>query len=263
MYDMNGKTAVITGAGGYIGSAVARALAADGVKAAVCDINTETAQKTVDAIRASGGTAECYAIDVTRSESVDAVFAAAAAVFGGVDISIHVAGGSARIAGPDAKYVHLTEQTDSVIETVLGVNLLGALYVSRAAARQMKKQGNGGRIINFSSIVGKNGLRTCVDYAAAKGGVMGFTPALAKELGEYGITVNSVAPGVVSRPKDGPDGPYELETNFLHKKCMADDVADLVSFLVSEKARFITGQTYIIDGGRSLAMLGTDWEGSH
>ena len=258
LYDMKDKVAFVTGAGGYIGNAVARHLASDGAKVAVCDINTETAMKTVDQIKDAGGEAEAFAIDVMDSKSVDAVMAAVVEKWGGVDISIHVAGGSARIAGKDADYCNLTGKGDRCIEIVLGVNLLGALYVSRAAARQMIAQGRGGRIINFSSIVGKNGLKDSVDYAAAKGGVMGMTPALAKELGEYAITVNAVAPGVVSRPKNEPDGPYELETNFLHKKCMADDVADLVSFLVSDKARFITGQTYIIDGGRSLAMKGSD-----
>ena len=257
MYDMKGKVAVVTGAGGYIGSAVAKQLASDGCAVAVCDINTETAQKTVDAIRAAGGTASAYAVDVTSSSDVDALIAAVVGEFGRLDISIHVAGGSARIAGPDAKYLELTEQVDHTIETVLAVNLLGALFVSRAAARQMKAQGEGGRIINFSSIVGKNGLAQSVDYAAAKGGVMGMTPALAKELGRFGITVNSVAPGVVSRSK-GEAGTYELGTNFLGKRCGAEDVANLVSFLVSDRAGFITGQTYIIDGGRSLAMKGTD-----
>ena len=258
LYHMENKVAFVTGAGGYIGNAVAKHLAADGAKVAVCDINMETAMKTVRDIRDAGGEAEAFAIDVMSSASVDEVMGKVVEKWGGVDISVHVAGGSARIAGKDADYCSLTGKGDRCIEIVLGVNLLGALYVSRAAARQMIAQGRGGRIINFSSIVGKNGLRDSVDYAAAKGGVMGMTPALAKEMGEYGVTVNAVAPGVVSRPKNEPDGPYELETNFLHKKCMADDVADLVSFLASDRARFITGQTYIIDGGRSLAMKGSD-----
>lgn len=257
MEDKKGKAAIVTGAGGFIGSAVARQLAAEGCAVAVCDIRVEQAQNTVDAIRAAGGQASAYRIDVTDSACVDAVFAAVVKEFGRLDICIHVAGGSARIAGPDARYVELTEQVDHTIETVLAVNLLGALYVSRAAARQMKAQGVGGRILNFSSIVGKNGLATSVDYAAAKGGVMGMTPALAKELGKYGITVNSVAPGVVSRSAGEP-GAYELGTNFLGKRCTAEDVAELVCFLVSDRAGFITGQTYIIDGGRSLAMKGTD-----
>ena len=126
----------------------------------------------------------------------------------------------------------------------------------------MIKQGNGGRIINFSSAVGLNGLKGCVDYAASKGGVMSMTRALAKELGEYKITVNSVAPGVVCRPEVDAESEsghhYAYETNLLGERCTAEDIASLVEFLVSEKARFITGQTYVCDGGRSLSMKGTD-----
>lgn len=117
--------------------------------------------------------------------------------FGRLDIMVHIAGGSARIAGPNAKYVSLVEQEDYVIDRVLKVNLYGAFYASRAAARIMIKQGEGGKIINFSSAVGFNGLKGSCDYAASKGGVISLTKALAKELGAHKINVNSVAPGVV------------------------------------------------------------------
>ena len=122
----------------------------------------------------------------------------------------------------------------------------------------MIKQGEGGKIINFSSAVGLNGLKCCTDYAAAKGGVMSLTKALAKELGPYKINVNSVAPGVVMRPEENGGDDRALKTNLLGKKCMAEDIANLVEFLVSDKAGFITGQTYVCDGGRTLSMKGTD-----
>lgn len=171
---------------------------------------------------------------------------------------VHIAGGSARIAGKDAKYVPLVEQEDYVIDKVLKINLYGAFWASRAAARVMIKQGEGGKIINFSSAVGLNGLATCCDYAASKGGVISLTKALAKELGPYKINVNSVAPGVVQRPGEDTDTKRTLETNLLGEKCVAEDIANLVEFLVSDKARFITGQTYVCDGGRTLSMKGTD-----
>lgn len=107
-------------------------------------------------------------------------------------------------------------------------------------------------------ISGVNGLANCTDYAAAKGGVMSFTKALAKELGPYKINVNSVAPGIVMRPEEAGGEERALKTNVLGKKCLASDIANLVEFLVSDKANFITGQTYIIDGGRTLSMKGTD-----
>ena len=186
------KVAFITGAGGYIGSEVAATLAREGVSVAVCDINEAAVQRTVDAVTAAGGTAKGYVADVTDSASIENAIQQAAGDLGGMDIMVHVAGGSARIAGPDAKYVPLVEQEDYVIDRVLKVNLYGAFWASRAAARIMIKQGRGGRIINFASAVGLNGLKALSDYAASKGGVMSMTKALAKELGPHKITVNAV-----------------------------------------------------------------------
>lgn len=252
------KVAFITGAGGYIGSEVALTLARAGIAVAVCDINQETVNKTVERIKEIGGEVFGKVFDVTDSKDVDAAVAEAVEKLGRLDIMVHVAGGSARIAGPEAKYLPLAEQEDYVIDRVLKVNLYGAFWVSRAAARVMIKQGEGGRIINFSSAVGLNGLKGCVDYAAAKGGVMSLTKALAKELGEHKITVNSVAPGIVCRPEENVSPERMYGTNLLGEKCTAEDIANLVEFLCSDKARFITGQTYVCDGGRTLSMKGTD-----
>ena len=252
------KVAFITGAGGYIGSETARTLAKSGIAIAVCDINEEAVNKTVESIKALGGVAFGRVLDVTDSADVDAAVAETVEKFGRLDIMVHIAGGSARIAGKDAKYRPLVEQEDYVIDRVLKVNLYGAFYASRAAARIMIKQGEGGKIINFSSAVGINGLKTCTDYAAAKGGVMSLTKALAKELGPYKINVNSVAPGIVMRPEENGGDDRALKTNLLGKQCMAEDIANLVEFLVSDKAGFITGQTYVCDGGRTLSMKGTD-----
>ena len=254
---MKNKVAFITGAGGYIGGEVAAVLARQGVKVAVCDINETTIAKTLKRIEDEGGTAKGYVFDVTDSRSVDETVAKIVADFGRLDIMVHVAGGSARIA-EGGRYVPLVEQEDHVIDTVLKVNLYGAFWASRAAARVMIKQGEGGKIVNFASAVGLNGLATCSDYAASKGGVMSLTKSLSKELGPHKINVNAVAPGVVQRP--GEDGDYHrtYETNVLGEKCLATDIAGLVEFLVSDKARFITGQTYVIDGGRTLSMKGTD-----
>ena len=152
------KVAFITGGGGYIGSEVALTLAKGGVAVAVCDINDETVQKTVDMIKEIGGEVFGRVMDVTDSADVDAAVAETVEKFGRLDIMVHVAGGSARIAGPDVKYAHLVDREDFVIEKVLQVNLFGAFWASRAAARVMIKQGEGGRIINFSSAVGFNGL---------------------------------------------------------------------------------------------------------
>ena len=167
-----------------------------------------------------------------------------------------MAGGSARIAG--GSYVPLTEQTDEVIDRVLKVNLYGAIWSSRAAARLMIERGKGGKIVLFASAVGINGLCGCTEYAASKGGVMSLTRSLAKELGAHKINVNAVAPGIVMRPDDDSSPDRAYKTNYLGEKCTGEDIADLVEFLVSDKARFITGQTYVCDGGRTLAMKGSD-----
>lgn len=256
------KVAFITGAGGYIGSQTSLTLAKAGVSVAVCDINEETVKRTVDGITEIGGNAKGYVFDVTDSKDVDRVVDEIVKDFGRLDIMVHIAGGSARIAGPDAKYVPLVEQEDYVIDKVLKVNLYGAFWASRAAARVMIKQGEGGKIINFSSAVGFNGLVGSSDYAASKGGVVSLTKALAKELGPHKINVNSVAPGVVCRPDIDTTTEfgkhYAYETNLLGEKCTAQDITNMVEFLVSDKAKFITGQTYIVDGGRTLSMKGTD-----
>ena len=248
------KIAFITGAGGYIGGTTARMLAAEGAKVAVCDITDAACAKTVRDICEAGGTAIAAPADVKVSASVEAAVSKAVETFGGLDFMIHVAGGSAR-----ERQQYLADQSDEVILNVLGVNLLGAFWASRVAARILRDQGRGGRIINISSIVALDGLRGSVDYAASKGGIIAMTRALAKEMGAYGVTVNSVAPGVVQRPGEGADdSDYALKTNFLGKKCEATDIAETILFLCSDAARFVTGQTWVVDGGRSLAMKGSD-----
>ncbi len=252
------KVAFITGAGGYIGAETAVTLAKAGISIAVSDINEGAVQKTVDKITEIDGIAKGYVADVTESKSIDEAINSAASDFGRLDILVHIAGGSARIAGKDAKYVPLVEQEDYVIDTVLKVNLYGAFYASRAAARIMINQGEGGKIIFFSSIAALNGLVGCCDYAASKGGIVSLTKALAKELGSCKINVNAVAPGLVIRPEEKDYDDRAYETNLFGEKCYATDIANLVEFLSSDKARFITGQTYVCDGGRSLSMKGTD-----
>lgn len=247
------RTALVTGAGGFLGSDNARRLASEGIAVAVADVNEETVNKTVEQIRSAGGKAIGIVCDVTDSKSVDSAVEKAVEEFGSLDIMIHVAGGSAR-----SKTKPLIEQSDEVIESVLKINLLGAFWASRAAARQMIKQGNGGKIILYSSIIGFMGGACFADYAAAKGGIAAMVKALAKEWGSYNINVNAVAPGIVMRPEETGGDDRALNTNVFHRKCLPDDVSNLVSFLISDKASFITGQTYIIDGGRSLSLKGSD-----
>ena len=224
-------------------------MASEGAKVVICDVNTEVVNKAVDGIISSGGDAFGIIADVSDSKSVDEAGQKGIDRYGRLDIMVHAAGGSAR-----SKAKHLVDQTDDVISNVIGVNLFGALYCSRAAARNMIANRTG-RIINLSSVNGTEGNKGYVEYSASKGGVIAMTKALAKELGEYGITVNSVCPGIVLRPNEQWDVSH---TNFMGRKCTADEVAGLIAFLASDEAAFITGQNYIIDGGRSLGLKGTD-----
>lgn len=250
------KVVFITGGGGYIGGETAYMFAKEGASVAICDVNEEALIAKLARIKELGAQAKGYIIDVTDSESVNDVVAAVIKDFGKIDISVHVAGGSARIAGPNV-FAHLIDQKDYVIDKVLKVNLYGAMYVARAVGKYMVENGVRGRIISFSSVVGQNGLIGCSDYAAAKAGVTAFTKSFAKEVSPKGITANCVAPGIVQRPGE-ENNEYSMRTNFLGEICTAEDVGNVVLFLASDEARFITGQTYVIDGGRGLAMKGSD-----
>lgn len=245
-----GKVALVTGAGGYIGGVTARLLAAEGAKVAALDINADAIERTVSEITLDGGVALGIPVDITNSASADAAVARTAERFGRLDIMVHAAGGSAR-----GEMRSLIDQTDEVIRKIIDINLFGGIYSSRAAARIMVKQNEGGRIINLASVVALNGLKGCVEYAASKGGIIAMTRSLAKELASYGITVNAVSPGLVQRPGEQYDA---VRTNFLGKRCTAEDVASVILFLASAEARFVTGQNYIVDGGRGLAMKGSD-----
>lgn len=250
MKRFEGKTVFVTGGGGYIGGVTAERFAAEGANVVIADVN-EQAMAAVVEKNAEKLHAVCF--DITDSASVDRAVADTVEKFGKLDVMVHCAGGSAR-----AKMKALIEQSDEVIDHVLKMNLYGAFYADRAAARVMVHGGIRGRIVNFASTVGFNGLFGCTDYAASKGGIMSMTKALAKELGKYGITANCVAPGVVARPGDNHNDHYKYDTNFLHECCTAEDIASLTLYLASDEARFITGQTYIVDGGRTLAMKGSD-----
>lgn len=245
------KVAFVTGAGGYLGGDIAKRFASNGMKVALCDINEQAMESVLTQITQAGGEARIYAADMRSSSSVDAAVNAAARDLGRLDVLVHAAGGSER-----SRARLLVDLPDEVIEDMIGVNLMGAFWSNRAAARIMIAQGEGGKIINFASAVGINGLAKRTGYAASKGGVMSLVKSLAKELGPHQINVNAVAPGIVLR--DDQNQAPALTTNVFGRKCIAEDVTNLVEFLASDKSSYITGQTYVIDGARSLSLKGTD-----
>ncbi len=251
---LEGQLAIVTGGGGAIGSAVAKLLAAEGAEIAVFDLRPEAAEATVGEIEASGGRAFAFCGDLgdakRTAEMVEETFARR----GRIDILVNCAGGSAR-----ERNRPFHEQSLDVVKEVLDVNLYGLLYCTHAAVKHMVKA-KSGRIVNISSIVGMQGKEALVDYSAAKGAVIAATKSLAKELGQYNILANCVAPGLVQRPGAIPDAPEDFAKrfSFLNRICTQEDVAQVVLFLCLPESGYVTGQNYVVDGGRSLALMG-DW----
>jgi len=242
------KIAIVTGGGGYIGGSICRQLAAKGAKVAVLDRNLESAEKVTAELLG----AQALAVDLTDFNAVTAAVNEVERSLGPCDFLITSAGGSAR-----SKIRKFADQEMSVIREVIEINLFGALNSMRALIPGMIARQRG-RIVNISSLVAIGGVEGCADYAAAKAGIIAATRTLAMELGPHNININCVCPGKVQRPNEMPPDPllFAKKHSFLNHLCRAEDIAALTLFLLSEEAACITGQNYIIDGGRSLGLKG-------
>jgi 3-oxoacyl-[acyl-carrier protein] reductase len=255
----DGKVVFLTGAGSAsgIGRATALAFAREGARVAANDVTTDDLAETVDLIRAIGTEAEAFPADVAKSADVDRAVAAATRRFGAIHILISNAGIAKRKA-----FATLTDEDWS---RTIGVNLAGAMHCARAVAPQMIARGSG-RIICLSSLMGGWwGWSEHVHYNASKAGIEGLTRGLAVELGPHGITVNAVAPGFVRTAQSlsvehslGPEG-LEVAVPFvpLRRVGAPEDIAEVVLFLASDAARYMTGQTLLVDGGVTLGDLGS------
>jgi len=242
----NTKVAIVTGAGQGMGRAVAELLAKDGVSVVINDINKNAIEKAADELEDSGLKVKPIAGSVTSSEDVDLLVNETISEFGTVNILINNAG----VLKP-TKVIDIEE---SEWDFVVGVNLKGTFLCSKAVLPYMQAQ-KWGRIVNFSSTAGKN-VSTVggAHYTSAKAGILGFTRHLAKESGSYGITVNSVCPGLIDtemvNSTISEEKKQEYANSFPIKRLgQVREVADLVGFLVSDKAAYITGASLDINGG--------------
>lgn len=248
------KVAIITGGSGAIGRAVALRLAIEGAKVYVTGRTESNLVKVVDEIKNLGGKANFILLDVNDSETIEKAFKSIG-IESNIDILVNCAGGSSR---GQARLLH--EQDEEIVKEVIMTNLLGSMYCSRQAAKYMVKQGSG-KIINVSSAVGMKGKAKFTDYAAAKAGIIGYTKSLAIELGKYGITVNCITPGFIQRGVFNEEAADKLmSTNYLRKIGTLEDVASLIAYVASDEANFITGENMVIDGGRTLGLLGDRYE---
>ncbi|PQV64783.1 3-oxoacyl-[acyl-carrier-protein] reductase [Abditibacterium utsteinense] len=239
---LENQVAFITGARRGIGRAIALKFAQNG---ADCVLLARTApDELAQEIRALGRRASALAVDVSDALAVEKAVKEAAKEFGRIDILVNNAG-----INDDGLLIRMKlEQW----QRVLDVNLSGAFYATKAAARPMLKQ-ESGRIINITSVIGQMGNAGQANYAASKAGLIGFTKSVAKELGSRGITVNAIAPGFIETDMTH-DLSEEAKTALLGqiplgKLGQAEDVAELALFLASGGARYITGQTFNVDGG--------------
>lgn len=252
------KVAIVTGGGGAIGRETSKLLATEGAKVMVADLNTEEANKVVDEIKALGHKALAIDLDTTKVDKAEQLAKATLDNFGQIDILVNVVGGS---AGPfiKTKLGFFAQSNKERWEEIVNLNLLGTFNCTRAVINHMIER-RSGKIVSIASTSGVIGMQKAAEYSAAKAGIIGFTKALAKEVGPYGINVNCVSPGVVGTPRVLemakeliPEWTKGIKLGRLAKP---EEIASVVFFLVSEESSYITGQNIIVDGGLSLGPAG-------
>jgi len=242
--NLSGKTAIVTGASQGIGKSIATQLALCGAKIALVARNKENLDSVKNIINNSGGEVQSFIGDVTNIESFSTIVSQTIKNWQKIDILINNAG--------ITKDNIILRMSEKEWQNVIDTNLKGCFNGIKSITRHMLKNKNG-RIINIASVIGQIGNAGQCNYAASKAGIIGLTKSLAKELGSRNITINAVAPGYIETEMT-----HKLDTNIKNKLTTSIplgrlgktiDVANLVCFLASDEASYITGQTINVDGG--------------
>jgi len=244
---LNGKVAIITGAGQGIGAATALKFAREGAVVIACDMNLDAVATVAHLCREAGGKADAFAVDVTNRTQVDEVVAKVRGTYGRIDVVVNNAG-----ITRDARLQKMTlQQFDDVID----VNLRGVFHTAQAVVDTMIEQGSG-VILNASSVVGIYGNYGQTNYAAAKFGVIGFTKTWSRELGPKGIRVNAVAPGFIDTPilKTIPEDVLTKMRDQvpLRRLGKPEEIASIYAFLASDEASYVNGAVIEATGGLTL-----------
>jgi len=264
---LKGKAVIVTGAGRGIGRAIALAFAKEGADVVVNDIDASVADSVAQEARALGCRTLAIKADVADAEQVDEMVRKALSQFKRVDILVNNAGIAYTEEGP-IKRPMFAESTSQDWQREIDIILYGTLNCTKAVIPHMTQQ-KSGRIVNIASVAATYGARRRSIYGAAKAGVIGFTTNLAAELGYHGITVNAVAPGSVvatratmmeEKAETDPEGyrawkeqrEFTLNVTALGRFGCPEDIANAVLFLASDAARWITGQTLKVDGGKPI-----------
>jgi NAD(P)-dependent dehydrogenase (short-subunit alcohol dehydrogenase family) len=240
-----GKVALVTGGASGIGEACALTFAREGAKVAIGDLDAELGEKVVAEIKQAGGDAIFLKVDVSDPQAVEKMVADTVVAFGKLNVAVNNAGigGEQNLTGS-----YGIESWNKVIN----INLNSVFYCVRYEIQEMLKAGTGA-IVNMASILGSVGFANSSAYVAAKHGVVGLTKTAALEYGKQGIRINSVGPGFIKTPLlsilDEPTQTYLSGLHAVGRMGTSQEVANLVAFLCSDQASFMTGGYYLVDGG--------------
>jgi meso-butanediol dehydrogenase / (S,S)-butanediol dehydrogenase / diacetyl reductase len=255
------RVVVVTGGAGGIGAATCRAIAAEGGRVVVADLNPDAARAVADEIVAAGGTATSVGVDVTKRDQVQAMLGTAVDTYGELNVIFNNAGMN--------RPRDFMEVDEANFDEIVRVNTWGVIVCTQEAAKQMIAQGKGGKIINTGSIAGRQGFWDFTPYCVAKFGVVAVTQATARGLIKHGITVNAFAPGVVDTPMwiglnediraiHGDEADENPMTSFAEagtlqgRPARPEELTPFLVYMASPESDYMTGQMYMVDGGQVL-----------